>query len=511
MEQQTSSGPDPEGPVTPSASPVSRPMSRRTALRWSGAALAALAAPAALAACGSDGSGGSDGSAGGTGKTSSDGGTGGADRAPSGASSASPPAKSGSGGGSGKTVSIWLMKYYVDAANAVIEEAAKAAGQQGGFDVDIQWFPFDATTYSKWAAAVEAKQLPDIGMPNGYPSQYWAMGKLVDLTDLSNEIAQDGGGWYDYVEDYQTVDGKKWWIPLFNELAFGLYRKDVFEAKGITAPITGLDDLVAAATEVTDPSKKMWGMGMAMAYGDWPHNLPPVMWDFGASLQDTKGNIVSGSDEFVDAITWYTNLYLKDKVTPPGVTSWTSASNNEFYAAGQIAFCSNTGSIIASLRADHPDLLDNTVTSAWGQRGDRGPYSVSNLPAVFITKDSQLQDEAKLVIKTIMSKEYRGKFLIAANANFLPVLKDDVSISFFSENDLNKHIVTDILPKAQTRWWPAQATPTFSEVDSQQLWGTLLQRITAQGWTPRKAVDEFTEAANKINDKYRKLYPDLFG
>ncbi len=489
---------------------ASRPITRRTALRWSGAALAALAAPSLLAACGSDGDTGTGaGGAGQTGQSSASesGRTSGVGSSGGSASSGATP----SGGGTGKTLNIWLLKYYVDAANKVIEEAAAEAGEKGGFSVNVQWYPFDATTYSKWAAAVEAHQMPDIGMPNGYPSQYWAMGKLVDVSDLMAEIAKDGGGWYDYVKDYATVEGKQWWVPLFNEMGFGLYRRDVFEDKGITAPITGLDDLLAAAKEVTDPSKKMWGMGMSMAYGDWPWNLPPVLWDYGASLQDDKGNIVSDSPEFVDAITWYTDLYTKHKVTPPGSPSWTSASNNEFYAAGKIAFCSNSGSLIASMRSGQPDVLAKTVTSAWGKRGDRGPFAISNLPSVFITKESTMQDEAKQVIKTIMSTKYRQKFLVAANTNFLPVLQDDASMSFFTDNELNKHIAQDILSKAQPRWWPAQATPTYSEVDSQQLWGTLLQRVAAQGWTPKKACDEFTEAANKINDKYRKLYPQLFG
>lgn len=405
-------------------------------------------------------------------------------------------------------LTMWIQKYYVPAANQVIEAAAQAAAQKGGFTISIEWLPFDNSSYAKWSAVLEANQLPDIGMAPGYPAEYWAMGKLSDVSDLVSEIGKTGGGWFDYALKDPTIKGKQYWVPLFNETAFGYFRNDMFEAAGYKTPIEDLDTLLEAGKAAT--KNGFYALGFAMSHGDWAHNVLPVLWAFGASLQDSKGQVATDRPEFLRAITWYTDLDTKWKVVPPGAPSWTTASNNQAYDGGQIAFASNPGSILNELRTDHKDVLAKTVLGTWAKKGSNGPFAATNIPGLFVTSTSKAPQRARAVIKSIMSPEFYPKFLVASNTNFLPVLKSYVDLPFFKNDPQNEYIVTQILPKARVRWWPFKATPTFAEVDSQVLWGKLLQRITVDHWDPKKAVDEFTASVKQIDDKYRKLYPHLY-
>ncbi len=402
-------------------------------------------------------------------------------------------------------LSAWLQKYYVDDANAVIAQAFKTAGQRGNFEIDLQWLPWDDAAYSKWAAATEAKQLPDIGMPPGYPSQYQAMGRLVDVSDLFAEIGKSGGGWYDYVAKDSTINGKQYWIPTFNEVALGHYRIDLFEQAGYKLPLKSLDDLLEAAKAITKPPDSIWGIGVGMTHGDWNHHLLPVMWAFGARYQDEQGKITVDTPEMVEAVTWYTDLYTKHKVTPPGVTSWDPSSNNKAYLAGQVAFVSNPGSILGAMRKGdgQPGLLEKTFFGPVPGRNN-GPWESANFAPLFITTDSKTQEQARSAIKTLLSEEFYPKFLEASASNFFTVLQGFADIPFFKNDKYNQQIIKEVLPYAKPRAWAGVGTPTFSEVDSTLLWGQMLQRVTVDKWEPKKAVDEFAQKVRDIDAKYKK-------
>jgi len=399
-------------------------------------------------------------------------------------------------------LTMWLQKYYVPEANEIIEEAAKAAATKGNFEIDIEFVPWDDKAYAKWSAAVEGRQLPDVGMPPGYPSQYQAMGRLVDISDLFGEIGRSGGGWYDYVEKDATMGGKQYWVPIFAETAFAHYRVDLFEKAGFKVPMKDIYELLEAGKAITRPEEQVWGIGVGLAHGDWPHHLLPFMWAFGAKFQDENNNITVDTPEMVEAITWYTDLYTKHKVVPPGAPSWDPGSNNRGYLAGQLAFVSNPGSILNVMRKENQELLEKTQFAAVPGRGKFPPTASSNFPGLFVSTDSKYPDEAKQIIETIMSEEYQERILTAGGSNLLPVLKNMENIPFFTEDRWNQQIIKDILPYARPRSYAGVGTPTFSEVDSLLLWGKMLQRVSVEEWTPEDAVQEFAKKVAEIEAKY---------
>jgi hypothetical protein len=117
---------------------------------------------------------------------------------------------------------------------------------------------------------------PDIFPDYGdNPAPYVSQNALADLTPF----AQDWSGFTGLPASLQgiaTVSGKIYALP---GGAFGgyciAYRKDLFDAAKVPYPQPDwtLDDFLATAAKLTDPSKKIWGTNLLWQYTNWFFSL----------------------------------------------------------------------------------------------------------------------------------------------------------------------------------------------------------------------------------------------
>jgi multiple sugar transport system substrate-binding protein len=117
-----------------------------------------------------------------------------------------------------------------------------------------------------------------------------------------------------------SVDGKLYGVPYDGEVTIQVYRKDLYDAKGLK-PADTLDEFLKNAAALTDPANRMYGMalrGFAGA-GQNMYIYPSLFKEFGGTWFSGK-KVVVNSPEAVRALDWYVDA--EAKYAPPAVRNW---------------------------------------------------------------------------------------------------------------------------------------------------------------------------------------------
>jgi len=132
--------------------------------------------------------------------------------------------------------------------------------------------------------------------------------------------------WFNYDDilkawrDANSYVDKPYAIPYDGEVTVQVYRKDLYDAKGLK-PADTLDEFVKNAAALTDPGNRMYGMalrGFAGA-GQNMYIYPSLFKEFGGTWFSGK-KIVVNSAQAVSALDWYVDA--ESKYAPPAVRNW---------------------------------------------------------------------------------------------------------------------------------------------------------------------------------------------
>src|SRR3954468_4970767 len=161
--------------------------------------------------------------------------------------------------------------------------------------------------------------------PMYYP--LYVSNKWVDPLDkyLADPSLTDKD-WFKYDDiikawrDADSMNGVPYGIPYDGEVTVQVYRKDLYDAKGLK-PADTYDQLVSNAKALTDTGNRIYGLalrGFAGA-GQNMYIYPSIFRSFGGNW-GTGNNIVVNSPEAVQALTWYVDVL--SQYAPPAVRNW---------------------------------------------------------------------------------------------------------------------------------------------------------------------------------------------
>jgi multiple sugar transport system substrate-binding protein len=144
-------------------------------------------------------------------------------------------------------------------------------------------------------------------------------------------------------------------LPLQANVLTMAYRKDLFDdpqeqqafqskhGKPLSVPETW-DDFVPVAEFFTRPEKRLYGTTLMAGSGDWAVDDFKTLlacWGGDGHLITDDLKMSFASPEGVDALTFYTDLINKQKVTPPGVTSFSWDDVADTFNSGLTAMAMN--------------------------------------------------------------------------------------------------------------------------------------------------------------------------
>lgn len=176
--------------------------------------------------------------------------------------------------------------------------------------------------------------------PMYYP--LYVSNKWVDPLDrYLNDPALTDPAWFNYNDilkawrDADSIDGKPYGIPYDGEVTVQVYRKDLYDAKGLK-PAETYDQLLANAKALTDPANRVHGLAMRgfAGAGQNMYIYPSLLRGFGGQWFQ-GGNLVVNSPEAVRALEWYVSTL--GQYAPPAVRNWNWPDIADAFSQGTVA------------------------------------------------------------------------------------------------------------------------------------------------------------------------------
>src|SRR5438445_9753573 len=239
--------------------------------------------------------------------------------------------------------------------------------------------------------------------------------KTLDLADFIPTTVASG-----------AFQGTQYAVPVDPNVQLLVYRKDLFEQKGLKPPATW-DELLADAKAFHDPAKQQYGIAVT-ASSDIQTALYMLlaMWSYGAELVDANGRGALNSSAGKKGGEVFLELL---KYTPPNVKSYNFADVNKAIQLGQAAMAIQWASGARPME-------DKTRSSVAGKLGyAQVPKAVRQTPmrgvwTLAIAKNSINQDAAWQFATWLSGKDFGHaavKYPSATSAIHSPrfsVLKD---------------------------------------------------------------------------------------
>jgi multiple sugar transport system substrate-binding protein len=226
--------------------------------------------------------------------------------------------------------------------------------------VEIEIVPFPKIP-EKMTSALAADIMPDIfGMPIFNATTVYQAGKLRGVDKLIEEM-----GGMDIYLGAETIrraleyNGEIIQIPLYGVARPFVYRRDLFEAAGLSSPETW-DEYLSVTEKLTNPPDQ-YGMIMMWNEGDigatYYHNT--FMVSAGGTFFDKEGNIDITTQEHIDTAEMITKLYQVG--SPKGEFSFTYRDIFNLYTSGKSALVFNSGFMINAFESNAPELAEKNA------------------------------------------------------------------------------------------------------------------------------------------------------
>jgi ABC-type glycerol-3-phosphate transport system substrate-binding protein len=176
----------------------------------------------------------------------------------------------------------------------------------------------------------------DVITIGSYETPIW--GKQGWLTPLDGIPGYDYNDVFSSVRQALSANGKLYALPFYAESSFTYYRKDLFQAAGLTMPSDPTWEQVDGfAAKLTDKSKQQYGICLRGKPG-WGENMAffdTLLNTYGGEWFNMNWQAQLNTKPWHDALTFYVHL-LRD-YGPPGASSNGFNENQALFATGHCA------------------------------------------------------------------------------------------------------------------------------------------------------------------------------
>ncbi len=309
----------------------------------------------------------------------------------------------------------------------------------------------------KILGAIAAGSPPDVsGGDGGMPFTLTAQEQALPLDELYNQWKSDGR-----FEDLTEWGQEKWnygghYVGVSWQIdpRAIFYRTDMFEAAGITPPTTH-DELLAAAKQLTDPSKEQYGICVPGKQGSYDTDqfYMQLVFQNGGSLADEQGNPTFDTPEHLEALKFEKELV--DAAAPPGTPSYTFAETSQLYQQNKCAMVFNGGWFIGQLESEAPEIM--TKTAMLPALKGRGPNAAQRIVGFYnpwmVYKQSEHPAEAMKFIDFMMKKENLQKIYasVAGKGSVYKSLRED---PLYQANEMTAEMASQVEQYSVDYWYP---------------------------------------------------------
>ncbi len=287
------------------------------------------------------------------------------------ATSACSSGSSSSGGGistdgKGKTVTVWLMsdaqKGWPDVVNQANARFEKATGAK----VKVEWQEWSNYTTKLDSTFAGKTGIPDaVELGNTQTASYISAGAFADLTKDKKEF-ENSDTWLNALTLSSTSpEGKLMAVPYYAGSRVVIYRKDIWDAAGVTAPPTTIDELMSDLDKIkTANADKPGFSAFYMPAKNW-YAAMSFVYGAGGTIADIKDNKWSGKLESSEAQNGLTTWAKIATTYSSGGTTKDESDQDAVMAHGNVATILGNGWELGSVidpKTGDPSLKDKLST-----------------------------------------------------------------------------------------------------------------------------------------------------
>lgn len=393
----------------------------------------------------------------------------------------------------GKKLVFWDKAEYVDEYATLMKDLVEQFAEEEGVEVDYVNVAA-ADMKQKLMAAIEAGNAPDLIVGDDtLVGQFASLDQLADVSDVMSE--------FEFTEAAQSMSmiGESSYMVPQGFTAPGMHvRKDKWEEKGLEMPTTW-EELKEQAAEVNDPENGFYALGFAMGAsggGDAEGWVRTIILDWGEQTVNEKGEVVVNSPETVEAFKFIKSLYDEGLISPDAVTgddSW----NNQAYLAGTAGLICNSGSVMAAMKNDDPELYEKTQIIPYPAGPSGEAYVLSGCNVFGVLDSGKNVDVAKDFVRYYFTNQDKYEEMIEVMGSMWQPVIEGMEDSEFWQDEANKPWLENSKLAART-YYPAPVDDRAMTCFSNQLCVKAVQEMLINGAIPEEAVESLETSFKEV-------------
>jgi len=392
----------------------------------------------------------------------------------------------------GEKLTVWVGGHVVEEEDTW-KEIISDFTQKTGIEVEYQLIGFEVY-YDKLVAAYSAGQGPDVcfadlgGWVPTFAAQEW-LEPLDDRLATSDATEQIWPNLWPTV----TYEGKRYGLPWYTDCRLLLYNTKMFTDAGLDPqkpPVTW-DDLLATAQKLTDESKKIYGYGVTEAKSETA-TLAYMIYLYGAGgefLTEDYSKAAFNTPEGLEALKFYTDLFVQYKVSPPGTLSYTEDDYRTMMAQNKVAMAIGGPWSFPLIEMANPEIKGNYAVAIHPYKTT--PASVLGGWASVISKTSTQKDAAWKFVDFITSYDVWMKW-VEENGGPMPTRQDVCKDAPTFQADPKWQVIFETFPYAKVR----PPIPQYPQISDQIQ--TMIQNVLSGQDTAENAIQKAEEEVNKL-------------
>jgi multiple sugar transport system substrate-binding protein len=413
----------------------------------------------------------------------------------------------------GTKLSITQWSHFVPSYDKWFDKYAQKWGEENNVDVKINHISYAdlGSSLSSAIAANKGSTLYQLLFP---PSSF--IEGLQPLGDVNKAARKAFGKQTSVAKHSSYLPAKDMWYAFTSGWAPdpGDYRVSLWKRAGYPHGPSTYADLLKGASKIFKDKGIPSGGGLSPEI-DAEYFARTLIWSFGGAIQDKNAEVVFDSPQTVKAVKWF-KKYHKQAQTPE-VFSWTAASNNQGFIAGQLSYIQNSISFYRSAQESHPKTVKDTGFVA-GLKGPGGEKHVTAHAYFIYVMPKYVQDKN--------NKRAAKKFLLDLEANYsnatyysklynFPAFPKE-SPQLFAKNGWLAHdpfgskpadkleVLRHVIKSSDSLGYPGYANPAIGQIYGEHLIPGMLAKVTRGKETPKEAVENTAAQMKKIFRHWRE-------
>lgn len=299
--------------------------------------------------------------------------------------------------GSGEEVTITYALWDTNQENGMKKIVEAFEEKNPAIKVNVEVTPWDQY-WTKLEAGASGNSMPDVfWMHSNEMYKYQSNDILMDLSNIDVDYAKFPE---DLVNLYKA-DGKNYAVPKDFDTIGLWYNKTLFDKAGIAYPDDSWtwNDMLAAAKKLTNESEGIYGMSAPLNLQEGIDNF--IYQNGGQVFSDDKKHSEWNSPAVKEAVQWYVDLSLKEKVSPTQ-KQFAENSNIVFFESGKLGMCL-AGSWMLSELAGNDYVKENCDVAVLPQGKKRA--TIYNGLGNVVAASTSHPEEAKKFVEFLGSEE----------------------------------------------------------------------------------------------------------